>query len=122
MNQAFGEKSGGHTFKMFYVSESGAEVPNISGCADCHKTVTDFNHFGLREDVDSLLDALDTELIRLGVKTAGNHYAVRGTFPADVAAGFLNWYLFVEDKSHGIHNPPYVKAVLTNTIAKMKTY
>ena len=28
----------------------------------------------------------------------------------------LNWQLFAEDRSLGLHNPAYAKAVLTNTI------
>ncbi|MDP2956193.1 MAG: hypothetical protein Q8N53_07215 [Longimicrobiales bacterium] len=122
MASAVGVDRGGHTLKMFSVSTTGAVSQNIAGCVECHKTVTSFNHFGLRADVDKLLDDVDNELIRIGIKTAGNHYVKPGTYKADVVAGFLNWYLFEEDKSHGIHNPPYARAVLTNTLAKMKTY
>jgi hypothetical protein len=77
---------------------------------------------GLRTQIETLLHDIDVELIRLGIKTAGNHYSKLGTYKADVAAGFLNWYMFEEDKSRGMHNPPYAKAVLTNTLAKLKTY
>jgi hypothetical protein len=122
MNQAFGEKSGGHTFKMFYLGTTGLPVQNIAGCQECHKTVENFNHFGLRAEIDGLMEAIDHELIRIGIKTAGNHYVKPGSYPADVVAGFLNWYLFEEDKSHGMHNPPYARAVLRNTLAKLKTY
>jgi hypothetical protein len=122
MATATGDLRGGHTLKMFSVSSSGAEVQNINGCQECHKTVENFDHFGLRGEIDGLLADLHTELVRLGIGRAGTHYAITGTYPADVAAGFLNWYLFTEDKSHGIHNPTYAKNVLRNTLAKMKTY
>ncbi|HSW31709.1 MAG TPA: hypothetical protein VLH75_19655 [Longimicrobiales bacterium] len=122
MNQAFGEKSGGHTFKMSYLGSNGLPVPNLAGCQSCHKSVTSFDHFGLRTEITKLLGDVDKELIRIGIKTAGNHYVKPGTYKADVAAGFLNWYLFEEDKSFGMHNPTYTKAVLTNTLAKLKTY
>jgi hypothetical protein len=121
MNQAFGDNSGGHTFAMFYTSSSGAQVQNINGCLECHKTVENFDHFGLRAEVSTLLDDLGAELVRLGIRRAGTHYANTGSYSGDVAAGFLNWYLFTEDKSFGIHNPTYTKAVLKNTLAKMKT-
>jgi hypothetical protein len=125
MNQAFGDNSGGHTFAMYYES-NGNKVENISGCQDCHKTVTSFDHFGTQPAVEQLLKDLDVELVRLGIRPVTtdphNYYAKAGTFPADVAAAFLNWQLISEDKSMGIHNPPYVTGVLKNTIQKMKTY
>ncbi|HSW31710.1 MAG TPA: hypothetical protein VLH75_19660 [Longimicrobiales bacterium] len=122
MNQAFGEKSGGHTFKMFYVGTNGLPVQNITGCQMCHKTVESFNHFGLREEIEGLMDDVGAELERIGIKQPGGHYVKPGSYKADVVAGFLNWYLFEEDKSFGMHNPPYARAVLRNTLAKLKTY
>lgn len=125
MNDAFGQQSGGHTWNMSY-EYHGSTVENIAACAECHKTVTNFDHFSLRPDVKALLAELNTELVRLGIRPVTtdphNYYAVRGTFPADVAAAFLNWQMFSEDRSGGLHNPPYVKNVLINTIAKVKTY
>jgi hypothetical protein len=123
MNQAFGEQSGGHTFNMAY-DYHGALVENIASCAECHKTVTNFDHFGLRPTVKQLLKDVETELVRLGIRKFStdphDYYAVAGTFKAEVAAGFLNWQLFSEDRSYGMHNPPYVKNVLTNTLAALK--
>ena len=43
-------------------------------------------------------------------------YAVPGTYSANLAAAFANWQLFAEDRSLGLHNPAYVRAVLTNTL------
>jgi hypothetical protein len=125
MNQAFGEQSGGHTFNMSY-DYHGSEVENIAGCQECHKTVENFDHFGLRTEVKGLLAQLETELIRLGIRVASDdphdYYAKSGTFPSDVVAAFANWQMVSEDRSNGMHNPSYVKSVLKNTIAKMKTY
>ena len=125
MNQAYGEQSGGHTFNMKY-EYHGSTVENIASCAQCHKTVENFDHFNLRPEVKGLLADLEQELLRLGLRTAStdphNYYATRGTFPADVAAAFVNWQTISEDRSLGLHNPVYVKGVLKNSIAKMKTY
>jgi hypothetical protein len=124
MNQAFGEQSGGHTFNMSY-EYHGSEVENIAGCnqVGCHKTVEDFDHWNVRPEINQLLADLEVELDRLGIHTVGNgFYANRGTFKADVAAAFLNWQIVSEDRSGGLHNPPYVRNVLKNTLAKMKTY
>ena len=37
------------------------------------------------------------------------------------SAAFINWQLISEDKSKGVHNPPYVTKILQNTIEKMNT-
>ncbi|MHB1194028.1 MAG: hypothetical protein ACYC6F_13390 [Longimicrobiales bacterium] len=125
MQKAYGSQSGGHTWKMSY-DYHGTEVENIAACQECHKTVTNFDHFGLRPTVKQLLADLNTELVRLGIRPVTtdptNYYAVVGTYKADIVAAFINWQLFSEDRSSGMHNPPYVKGVLVNTIAKMKTY
>jgi thiosulfate dehydrogenase len=39
-----------------------------------------------------------------------------GTYPANIVAAMLNWQAIAEDRSLGLHNPAYVKAVLTNTL------
>ena len=128
MGQAFGEQAGGHTWKMSY-DYHGSEVDNVAGCntTGCHSNFTNFHAFGdTPADVLALLMQLDSILVAKGVKlqvSPGyaienlNVYAKTGTFSANLAAAFLNWQLFAEDRSLGIHNPPYVKAVLENTIA-----
>ncbi len=120
MGQAFGEQAGGHTWKMTY-DYHGSDVENIAGCVDCHTTLTTFDYIGLQTLVEGKLDQLATELMRIGVMRP-DHYAKTGSWPADVAAAFVNWQMIEEDRSLGIHNPPYVEAILTASIAKMKTY
>jgi hypothetical protein len=119
-------QSGGHTWKMSY-EYNGSEYDNVTGCnsTGCHKTVEDFEHWGVQEEVADLMADLSAELFRLGIKTSADPESVSsraGTFPADVAAAMMNFQMFQEDKSHGIHNPPYVRNVLKNSIQKMKTY
>jgi hypothetical protein len=124
MAEAFGTQSGGHSLWMAY-EYHGSEVENVAGCnaTGCHKTVEDFDHWNVRPEIKQLLKDLDTELTRLGIRKGGNDfYAVAGTYPADVAAAFINWQTISEDKSGGLHNPPYVRNVLKNSLQKMKTY
>jgi len=121
MGQAFGEQAGGHTWKMSY-EYHGSDVDNIAGCADCHSTLTEFDHVNLQTTVQGLLDELMVELRRVGVMRATSNYANAGTFPADVAAAFVNWQMITEDRSVGVHNPPYVVSILNESITKIKTY
>lgn len=122
MAEAYGTQAGGHTLRMSY-DYHGSEVENVAGCnaVGCHKTVEDFDHWNVRPEIKQLLADLDAELTRIGIRKGGS-YAVQGTWPADVAAAYINWNAITEDKSGGIHNPPYARNVLKNSIAKMKTY
>jgi hypothetical protein len=126
MAEAYGAQAGGHTLQMAYELH-GSEVENVAGCnaVGCHKTVEDFDHWNVRPEIKGLLSDLAAELYRLGIKADADPTSVSaksGSFPGDVAAGFVNFQLITEDKSGGLHNPPYVRNVLKNTIAKMKTY
>jgi hypothetical protein len=121
-----GAEGGGHTWRMEYELE-GTVSENIAGCnqTGCHKTVTKFDHNGVQTEIAGLLQELNNELFRIGIKRdndVNSYYAKAGTYPGDVAAAQVNFQIISEDKSHGIHNPPYVRAVLKNTIEKMKTY
>ncbi|HKJ01049.1 MAG TPA: hypothetical protein VJ997_01305, partial [Longimicrobiales bacterium] len=126
MAEAYGAQAGGHTLQMGY-DLHGSEVENVAGCnaVGCHKTVEDFDHWNVRPEIKGLLSDLSAELYRLGIKADADPTSVSaksGSFPGDVAAAFVNYQLITEDKSGGLHNPPYVRNVLKNTIAKMKTY
>lgn len=120
MASAFGNQSGGHTWKMKY-EYHGATEENIAGCGICHSTLVTFDHVGLQTHVEELLEELAVELKRIGVMTSSGSSA-SGTWPADVAAAFVNWQMVEEDRSLGVHNPPYVIEILDGSITKMKTY
>lgn len=131
MGAAFGGQAGGHTWKMTY-EYHGSERDNVAGCNTCHDGFEDFAEWGdTPATVLALLEELESELIRVGVK-AGlsddytihglNVYAVTGDFPGDVAGAMLNWQIFAEDRSLGLHNPAYAKAVLQNSIEVLAGY
>ncbi|MDT8340708.1 MAG: hypothetical protein RQ751_04280 [Longimicrobiales bacterium] len=125
MAQAFGEQAGGHTFNMTY-GLHGEESENVAGCQTCHSSITGFDGLGdTPGTVLAQLIELEQLLVNAGIKVAMstdytihglNVFAVPGEYPANLAAAFANWQMFAEDRSLGLHNPPYVKAVLTNTI------
>ena len=82
-------------------------------------------------EIEGLLTTLEEHLVRIGVKQAMstdytihglNVYANTGDWPGDVVGAFLNWQMFAEDRSLGLHNPPYARAVLNNTIAVVSAY
>lgn len=120
MAQPFGSQAGGHTWRMEY-EYHGSTVDNIAGCEDCHSTIDDFGYAGVQASVEAKLDELGTLLATIGIHdtATGTGRSKTGTWPANVAAAFLNYQMILEDKSMGIHNPEYVLNVLTNTIEAM---
>jgi hypothetical protein len=119
MAPGYGNEAGGHTLNMTY-AEHGTEVDNTAGCmtAGCHNTMTDgFNQGHIQSQVQNQLDSLAVLLRKLGAMApAPSTSPVVGTFKADIVAGYLNYQTVSEDKSLGVHNPPYVTTVLQNTI------
>jgi len=114
-----GAQAGGHSLNM----EAEGEDENVNGCltSGCHSSVTTFHAFGVHDDVDAKLDELATLLRAKGIMAADpSTRSVVGTWPADVAAAYINWQAITEDKSHGIHNPPYVLGILQASIDAMQ--
>jgi len=46
--------------------------------------------------------------------------AVTGTYSSDVAGARFNYQMCLEDRSNGVHNPKYVKALLQNSIEALQ--
>lgn len=133
MGQAYGEQAGGHTWKMKY-EYHGSDRENVAGCnvSGCHNDLDGFDAFGdVPAEIQALLVAIETKLVALGIKQAMSDdytihglsvYANTGDWPGDVAGAFLNWQMFAEDRSLGLHNPAYARAVLTNTMEVLANY
>lgn len=132
-----GDEAGGHTWNMSWGVE-GDEGNNTAGCETCHTGGLDsfddhpFGGAGVQTEILGLLVDLETELVRIGIKrgmTPGYnlhdlepYINENVAYPANVAAAFANWQMFAEDRSLGIHNPRYARAVLTNSIEVASTY
>lgn len=115
MQEAFGRQSGGHTMKMAYEYHE-ALTYNVAGCQSCHDGIKDFDVNGAVTDIAALGAQLEGMLIADGLLTATGS-AVAGTYPANKAGALWNYrMLFVEDRSGGVHNPKYAKALLANSI------
>ena len=86
--------------------------PTGNACAQCH--AIDIENL-LIAGFDTDMEALKADLVALGV-IAANDRPIPGTYPANVAQALWNYRTLLEDKSHGIHNPEYAKALLANSI------
>jgi hypothetical protein len=95
---------------------------DTDNCQICHPDLDSFDYHNVQTDVQALLDQLGGMLVDAGLLTsndADGHPAVSEA-PVDGATALWNWlYIAHEDKSIGVHNPAYAKALLNASIALM---
>ena len=93
--------------------------PDVSACQGCHADAEDFDINGLQTDVQAMLDELEEGLIAKGLLDEEGEPVV-GSYPEAEAAALWNWiYIAHEDKSLGVHNPSYTKALLEAGLAAL---
>ncbi|MCL4367821.1 MAG: S-layer homology domain-containing protein [Actinobacteria bacterium] len=87
-------------------------APSVETCKTCHADATNFDIGGTQTEVQTMLDELKAALVAKGLLNAEGGI-VAGTYPEAQAAALWNWiYVNNEDKSKGVHNPAYTKALL----------
>ncbi len=115
MATAQGSSAGGHTFRV--TSEGGSL--NDAGCSttSCHPAGTAGDLMDDRQmQIDTLLNDLRTVLVDKGLLDANTDYAiVPQDFDAHEAGALYNFKYVLEDKSRGVHNFKYAKALLINS-------
>jgi hypothetical protein len=105
----YGEGEGGHTFN-----------PSVASCQECHSGADDFDVGGGQTEVAELLEELRDALIAAEVlewvEEDEAYEPIVGVHSMAEAQAFFNWIGIEEDRSHGVHNPTYIKALLENSI------
>ena len=109
----FSARQGGHSF-----------IPSLKACNDCHggTPITNYNYGGIQTDTQEKLEQLRDKLLALGVITKTtvdgvDSYAPKaGTVPMVQAQAAFNYFGIKYDRSYGVHNPKYVKAILANSL------
>lgn len=127
----YGNGQGGHTWN-----------PALDACNSCHgASETNFDYGGVQTTVQAQLDEIRDTLLARGVVAEGidtlwvldeetglhvqeitsdGYHPVPGTYPMEDVQAFFNWTGLEDDRSLGVHNPKYVKAILTNTLEALK--
>jgi hypothetical protein len=115
MAEATSNVSGGHTM-----------VVTTATCADaaCHTSAAagwdDFDYNDFQTWVGTKQDELEALLITNGALNADGSIIgssdTPNTLAVDIAGALWNYRLVYYDHSHGVHNPRYIKALLTNSI------
>jgi hypothetical protein len=94
-------------------------APSVAACQDCHADIEDFDFSGLQSEVQSKLDQIGEALVAEGAlneNTPDGHPSEQVQeegAPENIATALFNWiYIAHEDKSLGVHNPAYTRALL----------
>jgi hypothetical protein len=86
-------------------------MPTVTACQGCHADAENFDINGLQTEVEAKLEELAVALEAKGLLAEDE--PVVGDYPEAEAAALWNYiYLKHEDKSMGVHNPAYTKALL----------
>lgn len=123
--------SGGHTLKM---RDADNKEVLVSTCTKCHTGATSYNINNRQTDIDALIKALGDKMNKttqiLETDANGNYtgylYIKSGTTNPNAPtfqyltnaqiASLINIQIAIRDKSHGVHNYKYIKALLKNSI------
>jgi len=117
MANSYGDLGGGHTMNIEY-DVHGTATLNLEGCVACHADLTALKTkiTTLQSDVSAKLQTLQGLLTTAGIYDPANGRNKKGTFSADITGAYLNYQSLLEDRSNGVHNPAYTKALLDNSI------
>jgi len=115
-----GITAGGHSFNMTYEYHGSVEE-NIGACTGCHSSLEEFDYNGFQSEIDALVSQLEAVFIAAGyMDEPGALWNTPLTVSANMAGAMLNYKIITEDRSRGIHNPPYMKALLTNSLESVQ--
>ena len=88
---------------------------SVASCQACHADAENFDINGVQTEVQAMIDELGEKLLAAGLineNSADGHPDVTEA-PEAQAIALWNWiYVAHEDKSLGVHNPAYTKALL----------
>ncbi len=116
-----GTAVGGHTWRI--VSTDGATT-NLNGCKTCHGDITTLDYKGRQTEIVGLMATLKGKLVAAKLLNGDTDLAVpynnaAGTgaeWTTKQAGSFFNYQMILADRSNGVHNYKYVKALVTNSI------
>jgi hypothetical protein len=98
-------------------------APSVATCQGCHADAENFDINGVQTEIQAELDRLGDALVAEGVLSENSpegHPTVTEA-PEGVATALYNWiYIAHEDKSLGVHNPSYTRALLEAAFAALE--
>jgi len=96
--------------------------PELATCQKCHPDAKNFDYHDVQSDILALTDQLGAELLSLGLisENSEDGHPVVSQAPEDQGIALWNWiYVAHEDKSEGVHNPGYARALLEEGLTRL---
>lgn len=105
-----GDTEGGHSW-----------WPNVENCIECHEGLTDFDNNGVQTEVETRMAAIAAKLESIHAVhiDAGEVHPMYASIPRAEFEAFWNYMIVMEDRSMGVHNPGYIKTLLTVAETKL---
>jgi hypothetical protein len=97
--------------------------PEVANCQTCHVGATDFDINGRQTEIRALADSLGAKLVAAGLLSENSidGHPIVTSAPENQGNALWNWlYVHHEDRSDGVHNYPYTKALLEAGLAAME--
>ena len=95
--------------------------PDVAACQECHAEIEDFDVNGLQTEVAASLEELKAALVAKGLWDAEADENIVGEFSEAEAGALWNYiYIVKEDKSLGVHNPAYTKALIAASLEALQ--
>ncbi|HET6347666.1 MAG TPA: hypothetical protein VFH88_01150 [Candidatus Krumholzibacteria bacterium] len=96
--------------------------PVLAACQKCHPGATNFDIDGVQTDIIARADQLGELLLQAGLinENSPDGHPIVTSAPEDQGIALYNWlYVAHEDKSNGVHNVDYARALLDEGITRM---
>jgi len=96
--------------------------PSVATCKNCHTDATNFDVDGVQTEIEGLVDELGERLLAWNLinENSEDGHPTVSSAPEDHAIALWNWiYVAHEDKSMGVHNYDYAKALLEEGLARL---
>jgi hypothetical protein len=122
MAKGEGTETGGHTWRI--ENADGSKV-NLNGCKKCHTDITTTDYKGRQTEIKGLIAQLQAKLVALKLLDAATDLAIpynkegvgKGAeWTTKEAGAYFNYQLIAADRSNGVHNYKYTKALLVNSL------
>ncbi len=110
MSDAYGKQAGGHTMNTAYEYHD-EMIESTASCEACHSDIEDFDYEGVRAEVEVMMEELNGLLVAQGLLT-NTGSSVPGVYTSEQAGALWNYKTILEDRSNGIHNAKFTKALL----------
>jgi hypothetical protein len=94
-------------------------TPRVANCVACHADAKTLDVKGVQTEIEKKLEEVKARLIAKKLLDAKGVIIV-GDYPEAQAAALWNFLMVEEDKSKGVHNADYARALLDAALAGLK--